>query len=288
MNFENLAWDTITETNLKVYNKLISVENSQYLQRENAISFGCVVDGIPAVALIAVANRTGVELVWLQVHGLFRRRGLGRFALGKLAKKAKALGVFTLELDYVLDQPQRDIASRFFTACGFSQDELVGHFVTCPFSAMMSGAVANQDKPSQHEDAIYTLSELPKFILENGDGGIPLEAQSTLQVVEGKVLLDYSLAYVHNEAVVASVVLSAKGTDLYFDGFYCVSGHMAGLVDLIFTAASKLRQNGAPFHRVCLVTVTPMSDKMVDRLLWDLPVVKLPSYHRELKISEKP
>lgn len=285
MNLENLVFEPIAISNLKVYKSLIPTEYIPYLRSENLISMGCAEKGIPVAAMLALVTESSLTLLWVQVHGLFRRRGLGRFCMLKLAEFASELGLATVDADYALDQPQRNRATDFFSACGFSEEELVGYVMACPFDALMAGAVTNQTACNRSSiQSLFHLSQPALKHYESIQNQLP--AHCRLANARGKLLPQHCLAYLENQKVMATVVFSKLGEDVYFEGFYYADGHLNKVSQLIFAALSDLRQSDQRYRHLTMAVVTQAEEALVDRLFEDLPYAKLPSFYRKWDYME--
>lgn len=218
-----LSFCGLNDENLPSFTAIMTSTRAFDLSAQMLI--GCLCNDKPCgIAAVELSQGGCAELLWIEVVGGLRRRGIGSNMLQTFIKCLKALGVCQLTAAYSEAFVSKDELESFLLKNSFSPPVVTQKVYLADFEDVLPGIREEEALLlPQMESQLQPLAGLP-----------PKTARALKQAVQekripafvlpenavGELLEDYSLAYTEAQSVFAAIMYSALPGVLYLDAVY--------------------------------------------------------------------
>lgn len=223
-----LAFRGLDDEMLPDYEKILT--STRRFDLSTQIALGCQCNGKPCgLAVVRPVSQSSAELVWIEVRGGLRRRGIGKALLAEMEKILAAAGTLQITAAFSEASLFKSELEPFLEICGFCAPVPTQKLFLAGIEDMRS--TIDEDKAAllpQMKNQVFRLTELPVMAGRSlhsavASGQIPdfvLPQNAT-----GELLSDYSLACADAANVYAVVMYTALDGMLYLNALYIDRNH---------------------------------------------------------------
>lgn len=235
----------IKKEELVDFQKFIPLECEALFDRPECVALAYRPNNYTVGVVILLMHKEEIVLEWIYVDGLFRQMGVGSTLMEVVEKQAKKANISTITTGiYFLKNQQLEVTRLFFQAVGFLPPDQVGEFGVMSVSDLLACDLSQKKPNPDTRDCIcpfYELSE--KTLMHYATLQKSLPNYASLIGTKGEIHKDYSLVYVENEEVIATVIVTVEENRLNISSIYSKKGNTAALLQLFYVLMEFLKED---------------------------------------------